>query len=78
MMAKKVTLISAEKLKEAFGDWIIDARYEHDIIATIDDQPEVKAIPIRWLEKMDSWHNHDISVREALDLWERLGQENDG
>ena len=35
------------------------------------------SIPIRWLEKMDSWHNHNISVRAVIDLWERTEKENE-
>lgn len=65
----KMRLINAEELKSNL-DWVIDPFVYRDVIATVDEEKEIEAIPVKWI--LDHFCCHGIvhtersMVREAV------------
>lgn len=62
-----MTLISKEQLLDA----VMKKSYSQASIQLINDQPEVKAIPVAWLKGYEAKHGQETRLQEALNAWEK-------
>lgn len=72
-MTMKMTLIDKDK----FIQDVISRKYSQASMRLIREQPEVKAIPVEYIERKLAEHWYvDYDIRELLDDWEKENETN--
>ena len=73
-------IISVCEILSEKGD---NPHYWGQLISIIEDMPTIDAIPVEWLEEhkteyIDDWGENPVTVEQALKMWQKEQEAQDG